>query len=86
MIFILKKYYNSGLIIKEFQSSLIRYAGLHGFSYCFLGLHLWHMEVPRLGVKMQLQLPARTTPQQRQIGAKSVTYTTAHCNAGSLTH
>ena len=26
----------------------------------FLGLHLWHMEVPRLGVKSELQLPAYT--------------------------
>ena len=27
----------------------------------FLGLHLWHMEVPRLGVESELQLPAYTT-------------------------
>ena len=27
----------------------------------FLGLHMWHMEVPRLGVKSELQLPAYTT-------------------------
>ena len=47
----------------------------------FLGLHLQHMEVPRLGVKSELQLP-----QQHQIRAASVTYTTAHSNAGSLTH
>ena len=26
----------------------------------FLGLHLWHMEVPRLGVKLELQLLAYT--------------------------
>ena len=26
-----------------------------------LGLHLWHIEVPRLGVKLELQLPAYTT-------------------------
>ena len=29
--------------------------------FCFLGLHLRHMEVPRLGVQSQLQLPAYTT-------------------------
>ena len=29
--------------------------------FCFLGLHLRHMEVPRLGVKSELQLPACTT-------------------------
>ena len=30
-------------------------------SFVFLGLHPWHMEVPRLGVKLKLQLPAYTT-------------------------
>ena len=39
--------------------------------FVFLGPHSWHMEVPRLGVKLELQLPA---------------YATAHSNAGSLTH
>ena len=29
--------------------------------FCFLGLHVWHMEVPRLGVKSELQLPICTT-------------------------
>ena len=28
--------------------------------FVFLGLHLWHMEVPRLGVESELQLPAYT--------------------------
>ena len=28
---------------------------------CFLGLHAWHMEVPRLGVKLEPQLPAYVT-------------------------
>ena len=37
----------------------------------FLGPHLQHMEVPRLGVKPELKLGP---------------YTTAHSNAGSLTH
>ena len=31
------------------------------FGFCFLGSHLQHMEVPKLGVKSQLQLPAYTT-------------------------
>ena len=26
--------------------------------FCFLGLHPWHMEIPRLGVESELQLPA----------------------------
>ena len=28
---------------------------------CFLGPHLWHMKVPRLGVESELQLPAYAT-------------------------
>ena len=28
--------------------------------FCFLGPYLWHMEVPRLGVKLELQLRAYT--------------------------
>jgi len=44
------------------------------------------MEVPRLGVKSVLQLPAYTQPQPHQIQAASVTYTTTHGNAGSSTH
>ena len=31
------------------------------FVYCFLGLHPWYMEVPGLGVELELQLPAYTT-------------------------
>ena len=31
------------------------------FAFCFSGLHLWHMEVPRLGVELELQLPACAT-------------------------
>ena len=29
--------------------------------FCFLGLHLRHLEDPRLGVELELQLPAHTT-------------------------
>ena len=53
--------------------------------FIFLGLHLWHMDVPRLGVKLELQLPAYTQPQQHQIWVVPVTYTAAHSNAGSST-
>ena len=31
------------------------------FSFCFLGPHLWHMEVLRLGVELELQLLVYTT-------------------------
>ena len=33
------------------------------FYFFFLGLHLWHMEVPRLGVASELQLPVFSTAQ-----------------------
>ena len=29
--------------------------------FCFLGLHPWHMKVPRLGMESELQLLAYTT-------------------------
>ena len=31
----------------------------------FFGPHLWHIEVPRLGVQSELQLPASTTATAR---------------------
>ena len=36
------------------------------FSFCFLGPLLQHMEVPRLGVTSELQLPAYTTTTAMQ--------------------
>ena len=46
------------------------------FFFAFLGQHPCHMEVPR----------PTPQPQQCQILAASVTYTTSDGNAGSLTH
>ena len=42
--------------------------GTLSFSFSFLsflGLHLWHVEFPRLGVKSELQLPASATAAAR---------------------
>ena len=44
------------------------------------------MEVPRLGVESELQLPAYTRATATPDPAASATYTTAHGNAGYLTH
>ena len=45
------------------------------------------MEVPRLGVKSELKLPAYTTATAMQdLSCVSATYTTAHGNTESLTH
>ena len=52
----------------------------------FLGPYLRHMEVPRLEAESELQLLAYTTATPQPQQHKSVTYTTAHCNARSLTH
>ena len=46
-------------------------AAAASFFFCFLGLHLWQTEVPRLGVESELQLQALHH---------------SHSNAGSLTH
>ena len=48
------------------------------FKRIFLGPHLQPMNVPKLGVKSELQLPAYATA--------TATYITTHSNAGSLTH
>ena len=50
------------------------------FRTFFLWSHLQHMEVPRPQVESEPQ------PQQRQMRAASLTYTTACGNRGSLTH
>ena len=53
----------------------------------FLQPHLQHMEVPWLGVQLELQLPAYTTATATQ-GPSCICdlHHTAHDNAGSLTH
>ena len=53
--------------------------------FFFFGLHPRHMEIPRLGVESELQLQAYTTATATRVRAASVTHTTAHGNAGSLT-
>ena len=44
------------------------------------------MEVPRLGVESELQLPAYNTVIAARIQVSSVIYTIAHSNTGCLTH
>ena len=55
------------------------------FFFFFSGLHLWHVEVPRLGDESELQPWPTPQPQQHQIWATSATYSAAQSNAGSLT-
>ena len=56
------------------------------FFFFFLGPQPQHMKVPSLGVESELQLSPTLQPQQHRIGGTSVTSTTAHGNARSLTH
>ena len=56
------------------------------FFLAFLGLYPWHMEVPRLGVKPELQLPAYTTATIPPDPSGVFDHTTAHGNTRSLTH
>ena len=46
----------------------------------FSGPHQRHMEVPRLGIESELQLPAYAT------GTATPDQARAHVNTGSLTH
>ena len=58
-----------------------------GLGFFFLlGMPVWHTEVPRVGVELELQPAAGPQPQQFRTWAPSVTYTTAHSNAGPLSH
>ena len=52
------------------------------FFFCFLGPHLWHKEIPRLGVKSKLQLLATATVTADL--SCFCNHTTAHSNTGYL--
>ena len=54
------------------------------FFFCLFGPHLWHIEVPRLGVESELQLRLTPRPQYHQIWATFVTYAAAYSNTKSL--
>ena len=41
-------------------AKIIYFGGFCLFVFCFLGSRVWHLEVPRLGVELELQLPAYT--------------------------
>ena len=57
---------------------------LFAFVFIFLGPHLGHMEIPRLGVVSEIQLPAYTTATATW--DPSHIYDIHHSKAGSLTH
>ena len=96
---LLRHYFNlnSGWFFHEYRFDHIAFflRNPNGFSLCktsntphgFLRLQVWRMEVSRLGVLSELELPACATQlQQCGILDASMTYTTAHSSSGSLTH
>ena len=70
---------------RMFRYLLIHNKNYYSFFFHFLGLHLWHIDVPRLGAESELQLPAYATATTMQELICVCGYTTAHSNAGSLT-
>ena len=56
------------------------------FFFFFLWPYLLPMEVPKPGVKLELQLKPTAQPGQHWIRVASSTYTTVCGNAGSLIH
>ena len=56
------------------------------WSFVFLGPYPWHMEVPRLGVKLELRLPAYTTATATWDLSHVCDLHHSHSSAGSLTH
>ena len=56
------------------------------FNFCFLLPNPQVVEIPRLGIKLELQLWPIPWPQQFRIRAASATYTTAHSTTGSSMH
>ena len=54
--------------------------------FCLSGPHLQHMEVPKLGVKSELQLPAYTTVTATLDPSRICDLHHSQGNTGSLTH
>ena len=76
-----------------FPSFCLSVQGSRGFLlnkiiiFSFLWLHLQHMEVPRLGVKSELQLPAYATVKAMETQVQSGICNLHHsCDTSSLTH
>ena len=76
------------------EKGTMHYLAIHDYtmniqklSWTFvLGLHLQYMETTRLRSIWKYSCQTTPQPQQHQIWAASVTYTTAYGNARSLTH
>ena len=77
---------SAGLKIKLRKRQINKKKTFFFFSCLFLGSHMWHMEVPRRGVEMELSRQSTPQVQQHQSQASAATCTIAHGNTRSLTH
>ena len=66
------------------QQNSSTFQGLFFFLFFFLGPHPWHMEVPRLEIELELQLPDYATATWNLSLVCDLHHSS--CNAGSLTH
>ena len=74
-----------GLVVPHLLNPLIfRWTYMCMCLFCFLGPHLQHTEVPRLGVKLELQLLAYATATWDPSHIYDLHH--SHSNARSLTH
>ena len=63
-IFLQKAFWDVEIWMKgwEWDYKILYFSNSQSFSFfLFLGPHPWHLEVPRLGVKLELQLPTYAT-------------------------
>ena len=60
-VFIAQVHQSSAHFSSSIKLSSLYFLFFYFLSFIFLGLHLWHMEIPRLGVKLEPQLQAYTT-------------------------
>ena len=73
-------------LFRNSGNSLQFYLCIYFYLFVFLGQHLRHMEIPRQGVELELQLLACTTATATSDLRRVFDPYQAHGNAGSLTH
>ena len=72
------------IFFRDIYIHIQKLAGMNFFFFVLLGPHPQHMELPRLGVKSELHLPAYTTARATPDPSRDCDYTTAHGNTGSF--
>ena len=81
-----KQYLIEILICISMLVSDIEHLFMYLFFFSFLGQHLWHKEFPRLGVELEMKLPAYATATATWDLSHIYDLDTACSNTRSLTH